>query len=143
VIAERLRTIPLFAGLSGKALEVLAGQITLERYAADETIVRQGEPGDTLYIISRGEVEVVHAAGSAARRLNTLTAGDYFGEMALLSDEPRAATVRTTTPTHLYSLARPDFEALLAREPAIRHAVEEAIAARRASLSAILVTSST
>jgi ATP-binding cassette, subfamily B, bacterial len=134
LIGDRLRTIPLFAGLSGESLEAMARQLTMERYGAGEVVVRQGEPGDVLYIVSRGETDVVVEGDDGERRLNTLGGGDYFGEMALLTSEPRVATVRTTQPSELFSLTRADFLALLAREPAISHTISETIASRRTAL---------
>jgi ATP-binding cassette subfamily B protein len=136
-IAERLSAIPLFNGLGEDALRSLAGQVTLEHFEADEDVVRQGEGGDTLYVIARGAVEVLVETGSGQRRVNVLNAGDYFGEMALLDDRPRAATVRTTGPARLYSLTRNDFIALLEQEPAIREAVTATVTGRRSALDAV------
>jgi CRP-like cAMP-binding protein len=70
--------------------------------------------------------------------VNTLNEGDYFGEMALLSDESRAATVRTTMPTELFGLSRADFLALLEHDPDARHGVDERVAARRLALAEAL-----
>ena len=67
--------------------------------------------------------------------MNTLNEGDFFGEMSLLADEPRAATVRTTMPTQLYSLARQDFLSLLDHEPDARQSIAERIAARQRALA--------
>jgi ATP-binding cassette subfamily B protein len=119
-------------------VEVEAGQLLPERYPAGEDVVRQGEPGDKLYVISRGQVEVLlaDAQGENQRRINVLNKGDYFGEMALLTGGVRTTTVRTTEPTELYSLSRTDFQALLEGEPAVREAVYETVAARRAALAA-------
>jgi CRP-like cAMP-binding protein len=64
-----------------------------------------------------------------------LNEGDYFGEMAVLTGEPRTATVRTTLPTQLYSLARSDFSLLMDRVPGLRESVEPTIASRRAGLA--------
>ncbi len=134
VRVEHLRAIPLFSALGQEGLAALAGELTQERYGSGVEVVRQGEPGDTLYIIARGEVEVVVGAGGAERRVNVLGASDYFGEIALLRDEPRNATVRTLTPVQLLSLARADFQALLEDAPAVRQTLEETVAGRRAML---------
>ena len=137
VDAERLRAIPLFAGLPEPALAAVTGRLTLERYAAGADVVRRGDAGDKLYLIGRGEAEVVVGADGSERRVNLLHAGEFFGEMALLSGEPRSATVRTTTPTELYSLDQEGFRALLEREPAVREAVTTTMAERRTALSAL------
>lgn len=132
----RLREVPIFAGLSGEAMAALSRRLTLERYPANYDVVRQGEPGDRLYIISRGQAEVLVEDGHETRRLNVLNPGDYFGEMALLEGRPRNATVRTTQPSELYSLQQGDFVDLLDSDAALRQGISETIAMRHAALTA-------
>jgi len=134
--ASRLAAIPLFAGLSPVELETLADLLSLERFSAGEDVVREGEPGDRLYVVGRGRVEVVVPAGTGEEVVNTLTDGDFFGEIALLADQPRAATVRTAAQSELYSLARADFEWLLGRDPELRKLVTATVATRREALAA-------
>jgi ATP-binding cassette subfamily B protein len=121
---DRLRAIPLFANLADEALEEVADRFLLERYAAGQTVVRQGDPGDKLYTISRGRLDVELETPSGAQRVNTLHEGDYFGEMAVLTGEPRTATVRTELPTQLYSLAKLDFDLLLDGVAVLRESLE-------------------
>jgi len=136
VEVARLRAIPLFAGMGSEAFTPLAARLELERHAAGEDIVRQDAPGERLYLIERGQVEVLVTNDHGERRINLLSEGDYFGEMALLSDQSRSATVRTTMPTQLYSLSRADFTELLEQEPGIREAVSAVVAARRSAFAA-------
>jgi ATP-binding cassette, subfamily B, bacterial len=117
--ALRLRAVPLFAGLGNEALAALADHLILERYLPGEEIVRQGEPGDRLYFIGAGKVDVF----DGARRIRTMADGDYFGEIALLTSGLRTATVRAVTATQLYSLSKEDFLLLLEHESQIRQAV--------------------
>ena len=131
VDVERLRVIPLFEQLNTAALEAVAERFMLERYAADEIVVRQGDPGDKLYLISRGQLDVLRKQDGQEQRINVLGRGDYFGEMALLTNERRNATVRTQEPTQLYSLAADDFQALLERLPDVREAVSLTAAGRQ------------
>jgi CRP-like cAMP-binding protein len=133
----RLQALPLFSGLGPGALATLAQQLTRERYAAGEDIVRQGDAGETLYIIERGRVEVVVGGGSSEQRVNVLADGDYFGEMALLTGEARTATVRAVIPTEVYSLARADFLTLLDQEPGIQEVLAETVARRRVALQSV------
>ena len=135
VDVERLRAIPLFAELGTDVLEALAERLILERYAAGEDVVYPGDPADKLYLISRGRVEVLVHDGVTERRITTLHAGDYFGEMALLSDQPRSAVVRTIVPSQLYSLGRADFMALYGREPELQRAVSETVVGRQRALA--------
>lgn len=131
-----LRGIPLFASLPVETLASLAEQLVLERFSTGEDVVRQGEPGNKLYVISKGQVEVLLSDGQNQLHINVLNKGDYFGEMALLAGGYRTSTVRTSEPTELYSLSQADFLNLLEREPAIREAVSNTVAARRSALAA-------
>ena len=72
--------------------------------------------------------------GTNERRVNGLNEGEFFGEMAVLTGEPRTATIRTTMPTQLYSLSRTDFHLLMQNVPEMREGVERTIAQRRVAL---------
>lgn len=133
---SQLAAIPLFARSSPEELSALASLLVRERFAADTDVVREGDPGDRLYIVGRGQVRVVVGEDEAERVVNTLGEGDYFGEMALLADAPRAATVRTVEPAELYGLDRADFAALLERDPGLRAAIEATVEQRREALVA-------
>ncbi len=135
---DRLRAIPLFTDLAEQALQEVANRFLLERYAAEEVVVRQGDPGDKLYTISRGQLDVSITHSGGQQHVAMLNEGDYFGEMAVLTGEPRSATVRTTLPTQLYSLAKSDFALLMDRVPGLRQSVEPTIATRRAENEASL-----
>jgi ATP-binding cassette subfamily B protein len=137
---SRLQSIPLFSKLESEALNELSKWLTVEQFAAGQDVVRQGDAGDKLYIIGRGQVDVVAQVGASERHVCILEAGDYFGEMALLVGEPRNATVRSVVPTQLYSLAQTDFMTLLEREPKIREAVMNVVDARRVALNAVTTT---
>jgi ABC-type multidrug transport system ATPase subunit len=134
---DKLRSIPLFAAVSDQALDALAGRLALERHAPGEDIVRQGDPGDRMYIIKRGQVDVLVGAEGAERKVNTLGEGDYFGEMALLAGEPRSATVRAATPTELFGLGQEDFTELVESQPDVRAALDATLASRREALRAL------
>ncbi|HPC83600.1 MAG TPA: ABC transporter transmembrane domain-containing protein [Thermoanaerobaculaceae bacterium] len=129
-----LASVPLFGRLPESARSAIAARLHTETVGAGRTVVRQGEPGDRLYIIARGKVEVMAGVGSEARRLAVLSDGDFFGELALLEKGPRAATVRTLQPTVFATLTATDFDELLRTQPALREAVEGAQAARSAAL---------
>src|SRR5207248_11692698 len=76
------------------------------RFGAGESIVRDGELSGRFYIITDGEVEVLHRVDGQEKPIRRLHAGDYFGELALLGDRRRTATVRAVTDTSLLSIAR-------------------------------------
>jgi ATP-binding cassette subfamily B protein len=126
----RLAAIPLLAGLDASAREALARRFVFMRYEAGETVIREGEVGDRFFVVARGKVEAFVTVGQSEKRLAVLTDGDFFGEVALLFDAPRTASVRAMQPSSFLSLAKRDFEELLEAHPEIRDAVERVSAAR-------------
>lgn len=105
---EKLAVIsssPLFEMLSSTELAYLSELAEHRRYTAEELVFEEGELGDSLYVIVRGEVEVVRRDnGGATRPLTVLTAPDFFGEMSLIDKEYRSATVRARTEAVLLRL---------------------------------------
>jgi ATP-binding cassette subfamily B protein len=90
--------------------------------------------GDRMYLIGEGTVEVVaEEAGQAPRRLAQLHEGEHFGEIALLQDVPRTATVRAVTNVALLTLLKKDLDALMLEFPRLRAAIDDAIGARNAA----------
>jgi MFS family permease len=102
---QLLQAIPIFSPLSPPVLERLAAELTPVQATESEEIIRKGDQGDRFYVVSSGEVEVL-VDGRPPRREG---AGSYFGEIALLRDVPRTATVRAATDVELFALDRDDF----------------------------------
>jgi MFS family permease len=102
---QLLQAIPIFSPLSPPVLERLAARLTPVEAQGGEEIIRQGDHGDSFYVVSSGEVEVL-VDGRPPRREGE---GSYFGEIALLRDVPRTATVRAATDVELFALDRDDF----------------------------------
>ena len=116
-----LRTVSLFAELDPAAAAALERLARRRAYAEGDVIVSESEPGDALYVLLSGKVKVV-LYGESGREviLSTFRApGDFFGEMSLLDDEPRSATVLAVAPSTLMVLSRADFRAHLARHPRV------------------------
>jgi MFS family permease len=123
---ELLQAIPIFAPLSPPVLEGLAARLVPVHAAAGETIVRQGEGGDRFYVIASGEVEVaVDGQPQAAQG-----PGDHFGEIALLKDVPRTATVTAKTDVDLLALERDEFVTAVTGHAASAEAAEAVVGAR-------------
>jgi CRP-like cAMP-binding protein len=131
LLPENLRAVPLFRTLEVDVLKDLAGRFESRQVSADTVIVREGDPGNEMYIICRGGVEVARASAAGRRSvLSRLHDGEFFGEMALLRSEPRNATVRAVAPTLLLVLSRASVDALVARYPTLLASLEQAAAAR-------------
>ena len=113
---DALARVPLFAGLSARHLRRLADLTEEQRYMEGSSVVREGEPGDTFYVILEGEAKVL----SGARRvLNRLQPGDFFGEISLLDGGPRTASVVAETPLTMLALPRRAFLRSIEQEPAV------------------------
>lgn len=126
-----LQSVPIFAALEPRLLSALAQHLSVQSFSAGDTIITAGEMGDKLYIIHRGQVEVLGNDPIAReRRLATLREGDHFGEMALLQEGPRTATVRATTPLEVFTLSKMDFNGLLAAVPQLRALFEQIVSQR-------------
>ena len=115
-ICEFLRPIDLFKTLTPRQLTDVAEEMTKRHYAAGEIIIREGEPGEEFMLISEGEVEVIRADHEIAR----LRPGDFFGEVALISGEPRNATVVAVTEVDTYVLGKTDFQTAIATSQSFR-----------------------
>jgi CRP-like cAMP-binding protein len=100
-----LVAIPIFAPLSPPVLEQLAARLTPVHAAAGDELIRAGDHGDRFYVVDHGEVEIL-VEGEPPRREGE---GEYFGEIALLRDVPRTATVRAATDVDLFALDRDHF----------------------------------
>lgn len=107
--AESLARVPLLSELGPDELECLAARTRMQTFPSDETVVEMGDPGQSLYIVLDGEVKVVYPSTSGDFELARLGPGDFFGEMALLNEKPRSATVRTLTPVRTLVLEKEDF----------------------------------
>jgi cyclic nucleotide-binding protein len=123
-----LRGVPIFAPLAAVELERRAGAMTPVHATAGEELTRRGDPGDRLYVIVSGAVEVVIDGRIVARQ----EPGDHFGEIALLRDTPRTATVRALEATELRALPRDAFLAAVAGSEQGAAAAESVAAARLA-----------
>jgi ATP-binding cassette subfamily B protein len=134
----RLRAIPVFANLTEPQLAAVADRFISEYYRQGETLFEEGDEGETLQILVRGRVEVLkRGADGPARQVAVLEDGDFFGEIALLENVPRTATIRTRTASLLLTLDREGFRNLLQAAPELRTVFERVAEARRKELAAL------
>jgi hypothetical protein len=123
-----LRSLPIFAPLSAPSLERVASRLIPTEAPSGTEIVRQGDPGDRFYVIESGGVRV----SKNGHQVATLERGDFFGEIALLREIPRTATVIATTDTLLYALERDDFLEAVTGHPQSAEAADAVTRARLA-----------
>jgi len=116
--------VPMFAPLSLAAKEHMAGRLVEIPVSAGDVVIRTGEHGDRFYMVADGAFEVTNGVHAQARR------GDFFGELALLRDIPRTATVIATTRARLYALEREDFLAAVTGHSAVRAAGDAVVEER-------------
>jgi small-conductance mechanosensitive channel/CRP-like cAMP-binding protein len=128
--------VDLFAPLDEAARTALARGMRRVEFAAGEDILRQGEPGNSLYLIDRGEVGVHLAVAGATREVATLRRGDILGEMSLLTGEARTTTCTARSEVSCYLIDYETFRAVLAAQPTIIGELSTILAARQATLDA-------
>jgi len=117
-LAETIRSIPLFSGLSREDIAKILGKLEEKSFAAGATIFSQGEKGDSFYLTQSGAVQVVlESAGGRSESIAVLGPQEWFGEMALLSGEPRSATIRAVKDTVVWRLSREDWDELIEKHP--------------------------
>ncbi|MBW2426691.1 MAG: Crp/Fnr family transcriptional regulator [Deltaproteobacteria bacterium] len=130
-VLESLRAIPLFRRVSEGDLEELATHLIERRFPKNATVVEEGLPGDYMYVIRQGRVKVTKASEDGREKImNFLEAGAFFGDMALLGNETRSASVKTLEESVLLALSRRDFIDLLRQSPDLSLSVIEELANR-------------
>jgi len=112
--------------VSDPVLQRVADELVFERKEENGVVFEEGAPGEKFYIVARGKVEVIREG----KRLAVLTDGDFFGEIALVRDAPRNATVRTLVPCLFLTLTQSRFQKLLNEEEELRSAIARTVTAR-------------
>ena len=132
--ATALAKVMLFAPLEPSDLDLLAQAVRTVRFAKGEIIIRQGDPGDSLYLIQEGDVSVQLAVDGAEREVATLGAGKFFGEMSLMTGEPRKATCAAKNDVLCYVMDRHAFQHVLHVKPQIAEQVSMVLGKRQGEL---------
>ncbi len=123
--------------MSDDARKILTERAKFVEYGPGQAIVRQGDQGDTLYLVARGEVAVqVDVENAPPKEVARLGRGALFGEMSVLTGDPRTATVVASSDAALLQVDRDVFERILSREPELGQKLAEVIAQRRLKLDA-------
>ncbi|HEX5939177.1 MAG TPA: ATP-binding cassette domain-containing protein, partial [Dehalococcoidia bacterium] len=124
---DLLRQTGIFAGLAPEELSGIAALFKGDNQPAQTTVFQEGEPGNDLYVIERGQVRLTKGADVV---LAYLDAGSFFGEMALLSGAPRTASAITSSECVLWRLSRTDFNAVVAEHPRVSMEIARVLAER-------------
>jgi len=123
---ELLKRVPLFAGCSKKELEGIARIADEIDFKPGKTLITEGSPGREFFVLAEGTAEITRKG----RKIDTAGPGDFFGEMALLADQPRNATVTTTSPVDALVVSARSFRALIEDSPLIALKIMRAVADR-------------
>jgi diguanylate cyclase (GGDEF)-like protein len=128
--ADLLARVPIFRQLPAEDLDRISAATHRASFEAGEVIVEIGDPGRSLYVIVEGDVQVLYPGGSADFELARLSVGEFFGEMALLNDSQRSATVRAVGRVDALILDQDDFRSIVRQSPEVALRVMEAMSVR-------------
>ena len=132
--SEKLQEVPLFVPLGEEELAKLAKASTTRVFAPGEAIVRRGQEGNSMFVIVRGGVKVQIPENDYQRTINHLRANDFFGEMSLLTGQPRTATVIAEEETEVIQIKKTALRPLFEANPDLMKAICDIIEERRALL---------
>ena len=127
MLRSALQKVDFFYSLNIMDLDALIKALKKRKARAGEVIIKQGEIGDKFYLIGSGAVSV----SINKKKVTELGDGDFFGEMALVTDLPRTATITVLEPTDLFLLYKKDFKKILLSKPKIAHIINEVLEQRR------------
>jgi CRP-like cAMP-binding protein len=129
--AALLKKVPLFAQFSDEDLNAVAALMQTRKFAKHAVLVYEGDPGDALFIIIRGNVAVTRVSNDGKEAiLSILKEGDFFGEMGVLDASPRSATIKALSEANVAVLARDEFLNLLGKTPQMGVSLVLALSAR-------------
>jgi len=133
-----LRGIEFFRNFEETELRPLAANMKSQSFAPGEAILKQGEPGDSAYIVKRGSVQILLSNGSGlSGEVARAGPGDFFGEMSLLTGENRTATVKALDQVDCYRLSKPDLDPVFAARPELAEHISAMLAERHAGLESV------
>ncbi|EKD63803.1 MAG: Cyclic nucleotide-binding protein [uncultured bacterium] len=123
-----LQNIPLFKGLDSSLHEEIIKHITLQYYPANYQLFTEGDVGTKMYIMKRGSVRIYKQ--KTDEQIAILGEKSFFGEMALIADQPRTASAKTTEESEIFILEKNDFDLLLSKNPTAQKAIKDTYTVR-------------
>src|SRR5215210_3586168 len=139
VMLDELRQVPLLADLSEEDLEQLYKMAETVSIPAGQLVLREGDSGDSLYVVLDGELEVTKRQGDQDVLLALYKSGQFFGEMALLEQAPRSASVRTLQESRLIVISQAAFQTLLSCSPSAPLKILHTVTSRLRSTETMLI----
>ncbi len=134
-IGEILKEVPFFRSLGRDSIDFITERLKFKQFKAESMICKVGDPGDKMWIILSGKVAVLAANGETLAEIGS---GNYFGEMALLTGEPRSATVKAGDDTETFVLEKDDFDVILEKYPSISIAMSKIMSQRLRETNAVV-----
>ncbi|MBX7151527.1 cyclic nucleotide-binding domain-containing protein [bacterium] len=134
-IGEILKEVPFFRSLGRDSIDFITEKLKFKQFKTNSTICKIGDPGDKMWIVLSGKVAVLAANGEV---LAHIASGNYFGEMALLTGEPRSATIAATEDTETFVLEKQDFDVILEKYPSISIAMSKIMSQRLRDTNAVI-----
>jgi CRP-like cAMP-binding protein len=134
---EALKGVELFSKLTDDERRELAARLKVAPFVSGEALTKQGAEAHWLYIIIEGKAEVNVAVDGRSERVASIGEGDFFGEMALMTGEPRRATVAALTDMLCYRLDKGSFQEIIKRRPEIAEDISHVLARREVELEAV------
>ncbi|MDE3042542.1 MAG: mechanosensitive ion channel family protein [Nitrospirota bacterium] len=134
-IEEQFHTIDFLAVLDAQAFHLLAEHAQKRVYLPGEPVVREGEPGEELFVVMEGEADVVIKAGDQTTPVATLKKGQFFGEMSLLTGAPRSATVQAKSQLTVAVIGKNAMSQVMSRNPNLADQFGTILAARQSALA--------
>lgn len=134
-IGEILKDVPFFRSLGRDSIDFITERLKFKQFKTKSTICKVGDPGDKMWIVLSGKVAVTATNGETLAEIGS---GNYFGEMALLTGEPRSATVVASEDTETFVLEKEDFDIILEKYPSISIAMSKIMSQRLRDTNAVV-----
>ncbi len=116
---EKLKEIQLFKNFDDEELAIVSKKIFEKNYKKDSTLFVEGMPGEILYIVEEGSVDIYKKTPKGELKVTSIGPGDIVGEMSLIDDEPRSASARTSADSKLIVITKKSFNEILESDPKI------------------------
>jgi small-conductance mechanosensitive channel/CRP-like cAMP-binding protein len=133
---DALSRVDVFRALDAQKIDRLSRRLRMVMFGPGEVILRQGDPGDSLYVVRSGQVVVQIGFGGGPKTVATLTTGQFFGEMSLMTGESRSATVVARSDVECYIVDKEAFQEILETQPELAGTISDILSRRQVALGA-------